>query len=56
MKNLSDKRRRFKVDLSALGAGTMRYRLKSKSKGTGVETPTTVELSAQEEASWVPVR
>ena len=56
LKNLSDKRRRFKVDLSALGAGTVRYRLRSKSSSGMVGAGDTVELSAQEEARWVPVR
>jgi hypothetical protein len=56
LKNLSDKRRRFKVDLSGLGAGTVRYRLRSKSSSGRLGARNTVELSAQEEARWVPVR
>lgn len=56
LKNLSGKRRRFKVDLSALGTGTVHYRLKSKSGSGAVGAGDTVELSAQEEARWVPVR
>jgi hypothetical protein len=56
LKNLSDKRRRFKVDLSVLVAGTTRYKLKSKLRNGMVGTRSTVELSPQEEARWVPVR
>ena len=40
LKNLSDKRRRFKVDLSGLIAGTTHYRLRSKLRsGMVVRTP-----------------
>ncbi len=48
LKNLSDKRRLFKVDLSALVAGTTYYRLKSGSSSGTVGTRSTVELSFQE--------
>jgi hypothetical protein len=56
LKNLSDKRRRFKVDLSVLVAGTTHYRLTSKSRSGIAGTRSTLELSPQEEARWVPVR
>ena len=54
LKNLSEKRRRFVVDLSGLGAG--RYRLKGKA-GSGVASGRfTVELAGREEARWVMER
>ena len=56
LKNLSDKRRRFKVDLSVLDPGTAQYRMRSKSRSGMVGTNSTVELMPQEEARWVPVR
>ena len=56
LKNLSDKRRRFKVDLSFLVVGTTHYQIRSKSKSGMVGTRSTVELAPQEEARWVPAR
>jgi hypothetical protein len=53
LKNLSNKQRRFKVDLSALGSGAVHYRLSSKS-GNSAASPTSITLSPQEEAHWVP--
>ena len=54
LKNLSEKRRRFVVDLSGLGA--RRYRLKGKA-GSGVASGRfTVELAGREEARWVMER
>ena len=55
LKNLSDKRRLFKVDLSALGTAGMHYQLSSKPGGGMAGDKFTVTLSPQEEARWVPV-
>jgi len=56
LKNLSNKSRRFNVDLSALGSATKRYQLKSTSKDGIVDARSTLTLSAQEEARWTSVR
>jgi hypothetical protein len=56
LKNLSDKRRRFKVDLSALGSDTLHYRLASRSSGATAGNGSSIVLSPQEEARWVPER
>jgi hypothetical protein len=56
LKNLSDKPRRFEVDLSALGFAAMQYRLRSKSESRMVGQRSTVTLSALEEARWTPER
>jgi hypothetical protein len=56
LKNLSDKPRRFKVDLSALGFAVTHYRLKSKSQSEITGARSTLTLSAHEEASWNPVQ
>jgi hypothetical protein len=48
LKNLSDKQRRFVVDLSGLGDGKERYRLKGK-----LGPQFAVELAAGEEVRWV---
>ena len=56
LKNLSDKPRRYKVDLSALGSGSVNYLRRSKSSNGIVGARFTVTLSAQEEARWIPAR
>jgi hypothetical protein len=56
LKNLSDKPRRVKVDLSALGSAGQRYRLKSKSRSGIVGQHSTLTLAAQEEVHWTPER
>jgi hypothetical protein len=56
LKNLSDRPRQFKVDLSALGFEATHYQLSSKSLSGVVGARTTLTLSAQEEARWTPVR
>jgi hypothetical protein len=56
LRNLSGKRRRFKVDLSALGSGAAHYRLSGKSSSGIVGARSTVTLSPQEEARWIPER
>lgn len=56
LKNLSDKPRRYKVDLSALGLNTAHYQLRSKSQNGVVDAHSTLTLSAQEEARWTSVR
>jgi hypothetical protein len=55
LKNLSGKPRRFKVDLSALGFASPRYRLISKSTDRIVEAQSTLTLPAHEEAHWTPI-
>lgn len=52
LKNLSDKTRRFKVDLSGLGSGGSKFQLRSNSGTKIVDALSTVTLSAQEEALW----
>jgi len=54
LKNLSGKPRRFKVDLSALSFAATHYRLSSNSGSRVVGPRSTVILSAQEEARWIP--
>ena len=56
LKNLSDRPRRYKVDLSAPGFAATHYRLRSKSQSGIVGARCTLTLSAQEEARWTPVR
>jgi hypothetical protein len=56
LKNLSDKPRRYKVDLSALGFAATHYQLSSKSLSGVVGARCTLTLSAQGEARWTPVR
>jgi len=53
LKNLSDKRRRFEVDLSALGTGARQYRLNGAHGGGAAAAWFTVELAGREEARWV---
>ena len=53
LKNLSDKRRRFEVDLSALGSGSKHYRLKRATGDGAASGKFTVELAGGEEARWV---
>jgi hypothetical protein len=52
LKNLSERRRRFEVDLS--GLGDVRYRLKGKAGSGAAGGWFTVELTAGEETRWVP--
>jgi hypothetical protein len=56
LKNLSDRPRRFKVDLSALGLGATQYRLSSKYRSGVVGANSMVTLAARDEARWTPVR
>lgn len=54
LKNLSNRRRRFAIDLSSLGSAARHYRLTSKSGNRTVGARTTLVLSASEEAHWTP--
>ncbi|MDE3062245.1 MAG: hypothetical protein KGJ51_04220, partial [Acidobacteriota bacterium] len=54
LKNLSDKPRRVRVDLSGLGSAALRYRLTSKLKNEIVGQQSVLTLAAQEEARWTP--
>jgi hypothetical protein len=54
LKNLSDKPRRIKVDLSGLGYADLHYRLKSKSRSEIAGRRTTLTLAPQEEVHWTP--
>ena len=56
LKNLSDKPRRFNVDLSALGYTEKHFRLRNGSKERTVDGRSTLTLSANEEARWTPVQ
>jgi hypothetical protein len=56
LKNLSDRPRRYKVDLSALGFAATHYQLSSKSLSEVVGASSTLTLSAYEEARWTPIR
>jgi len=53
LKNLSDKRRRFEVDLSALGTVARHYRLKGAPGDGDAGARFTVELAGGEDARWV---
>ncbi len=55
LKNLSDRPRRFKVDLRGLGAAVTNYRLHGKSQSGVADTRFTLTLAAHEEARWTPV-
>ena len=55
LKNLSDKPRRFKVDLSALGFANIHFSLRIGSKEGTVGAHSTLTLSAHEEARWTPM-
>jgi hypothetical protein len=55
LKNLSDRPRRYKVDLSALGFTAAHYRLTSKSQSGIVDAHSTLTLPALEEARWTPM-
>ena len=52
LKNLSDRTRRFKVDLSAIGLATAHYQMKSESGSTLVNARSTITLAAKQEAHW----
>jgi hypothetical protein len=56
LKNLSDKPRRYKVDLSALAPETAHYKLESKSARGLVGDRSTITLPAHGEARWIPQR
>jgi hypothetical protein len=55
LENLSGKARRFRVDLSALYPGATEYKLAEKSGQRIVGATSVIELSSQEEASWIPM-
>ncbi len=56
LKNLSDKARRFNVDLSALGFHAQHFRQAAKSGDQVVDARSTLTLSSQEEVRWTPQR
>jgi hypothetical protein len=56
LKNLSDRPRRFSVDLSALGFGARQYRLSSKAGGRLVGARSTLTVPAHEEVRWSAVQ
>jgi hypothetical protein len=53
LKNLSAKRRRFEMDLSALGSGDKHYRLKGAPGGGKAAERFPIELAGGEEARWI---
>jgi hypothetical protein len=56
LKNLSDRPRRYKVDLSALGFAAPHFQLKSQSRSGIVGARSVLTLSSQQEARWTPMR
>ncbi len=56
LKNLSNRPRRYKVDLSALGFNAAHYQLRNRSGNRIVSAHSTLTLPAQGEARWIPVR
>lgn len=56
LKNLSDKPRRYEVDLSALGYASTHFRLQSKSQSEIVDAHSSLTLAAHEEATWTPMQ
>jgi hypothetical protein len=56
LKNLSDRSRRYKVDLSALGLDATHYRLVGLSQRGVVNAASMLTLAPHEEARWTPVR
>ncbi len=56
LKNLSDKPRHYKVDLSGLGFSATHYRLTGQTQSGVVEAHSTVTLPAHGEARWTPVQ
>lgn len=56
LKNLSDRPRRYKVDLSALGFSAAHYQLSSRSGNRIVGAHSVLTLPAQEEAHWILLR
>jgi hypothetical protein len=53
LKNLSEKSRRIKVDLSALETGSMHYRLMGKPRNGLVGRRSTLTLAGHEEVRWI---
>jgi len=56
LKNLSEKKRSFKVDLSVLYAGKTQFKLTTHSGSQAVGPTSVIELSSQEEASLIPMK
>jgi hypothetical protein len=56
LKNLSDKPRRFEVDLSGMSYGSAHFRLSSKSQSGTVDARSRLTLAPQEEARWTPMK
>jgi hypothetical protein len=54
LKNLSDRPRRYKVDLSATGFAATHYQLRRRFQSGIVGARSTLTLSPQEEARWTP--
>jgi hypothetical protein len=56
LENLSDKPRRYNVDLSALGFTTAQFQLSSKAQSGSVGVRTTIVLAPHEQARWTPAQ
>jgi hypothetical protein len=52
LKNLSDKPRRFRVDLTSLDSSNKRFRLRRRRKDATVGSNASITLAPQEEAHW----
>ena len=55
LKNLSVAARRFRVDLSALYPGATEFKLVEKSGQKILGATSVIELSSQQEATWIPI-
>ncbi|WP_263381358.1 hypothetical protein [Granulicella arctica] len=56
LKNLSDRRRRFKVDLTALSAASPHYQLPKGTNSRAVGAGSIITLAPREEARWILAR
>ena len=56
LRNLSDRPRRFKVDLSGLGSGNTHYRLANLPGQSTLKQSSTITLSPRQEARWLPAQ
>lgn len=56
LKNLSDKSRRYSIDLSALGFSTTHYRMVGRSQREVVTARSMLTLAPHEEVRWAPIR
>ena len=53
LKNLSDKKRSFRVDLSSLEPGDAKYQVSGRNAGKSVGTVSKIDLAGNEEVHWI---